>query len=125
MTGTIIRARIVDTAPLVRDWPIYCGDYTDAPDIEATWFIDPPYMRGMSASGKRRRGGDIYGKFALDDKDYERLAEWILTRRGQVIVCEQNSADWLPFVPFRRQWANVASGRRSHSRMEMVFEFDQ
>jgi site-specific DNA-adenine methylase len=27
----------------VKHWKIICGDYREAPDIEATWFIDPPY----------------------------------------------------------------------------------
>ena len=63
------------------------GDYTDAPDIEATWFIDPPYQY---------RGGRKYPQ-GSDAIDYTRLAEWCQTRRGQVIVCEAEPADWLPF----------------------------
>jgi hypothetical protein len=59
------------------------GDYTDAPDIEATWFIDPPY-----------EGVTGYGNEPLD---YAALAEWVLSRRGQVIVCEGAQGSWLPF----------------------------
>lgn len=59
------------------------GDYSEAPDIEATWFIDPPYQ-----------GVNGYRHSALD---YDRLGEWCMTRRGQVIVCEGADADWLPF----------------------------
>lgn len=33
--------------------------------------------------------------------DYAVLADWCRTRRGQVMVCEQDGAEWLPFVPFR------------------------
>lgn len=73
------------------------GDYADAPDVEATWFIDPPYQRV-------RRGY----REGSDSTDYDRLAEWCRSRRGQVIVCEQEGADWLPFVPFTSQ-QNVQS----------------
>lgn len=65
------------------------GDYTDAPDIDATWFIDPPYQKVQKGY-----------KFNRTTIDYEALAEWVLTRRGQVIVCEQEGADWLPFESF-------------------------
>lgn len=27
----------------VKHWEIINGDYTEAPDIKATWFVDPPY----------------------------------------------------------------------------------
>ena len=63
------------------------GDYTDAPDVEATWFIDPPYFH---TNGYRHR------------PDVERLARWVRTRRGQVIVCEGEGADWLEFVEHAR-----------------------
>lgn len=64
------------------------GDYTDAPDVEATWFIDPPYQQV---------GGGY--RFDRDDIDYDQLRSWCLSRRGQVIVCEQYGANWLPFKP--------------------------
>lgn len=62
------------------------GDYHEAPDVETTWFIDPPYQRVQ-------RG---YERGAID---YAELADWCRSRRGQVIVCEQEGADWLPFRP--------------------------
>jgi len=61
------------------NWEVIEGDYTDAPDIEATWFIDPPY-EGPAGMG--------YGKHSSDKIDYEALGEWCRTRKGQVIVCE-------------------------------------
>ncbi len=63
------------------------GDYTDAPDIEATWFIDPPYS---GRDGYRHR------------PDFDRLARWVRTRRGQVIVCEGEGAEWLDFIEHAR-----------------------
>ena len=60
------------------------GHYSDAPDVEATWFIDPPYQH-------------VQKGYMRHDLDYGELAEFCMSRRGQVIVCEQKGADWLPF----------------------------
>jgi hypothetical protein len=65
------------------------GDYWEAPDIEATWFIDPPYE---TITG--------YGK-GNDPLDYGDLAEWCISRRGQRIVCEGPAGTWLPFKKHR------------------------
>jgi len=70
----------------VRHWEIYHGDYNNLENIEATWFIDPPY----ETQGKWYRHG-------CKDIDYTELGEWCLSRKGQVIVCENIGADWLPF----------------------------
>lgn len=67
----------------------HLGSYLDAPDIEATWFIDPPYQFA-------NRRGYRHGAAGVD---FQQLAEWVRSRRGQVIVCEQAGADWLPFRP--------------------------
>jgi hypothetical protein len=75
----------------VKHWTVVGGDYTLAPDVEATWFIDPPY-----------RGGPGMGyRFGSDALDYKDLAGWILGRHGQVIACESLNGDYLPFVPLR------------------------
>lgn len=76
--------------------------YEDAPDVEACWFIDPPYQVA-------NRRGYRYGADAID---YQALRDWTLSRRGQIIVCEQEGADWLPFLPL----ADVATHRGSVSR---------
>lgn len=73
----------------VKHWEILEGDYTLAPDIEATWFVDPPYT-GDAGTGYR------YGSAALD---YPALGQWCMDRKGQVIVCEGEGASWLPFKP--------------------------
>jgi 16S rRNA G966 N2-methylase RsmD len=73
----------------VKHWKIISNDYTAAPDIEATWFIDPPYK---SHSGT----GYAHGS---DNLDYGELATWALTRKGQIICCEGNEGDYLPFSP--------------------------
>jgi len=71
----------------VKDWKIIHGDYKDAPNIEATWFIDPPYKNepGM---------GYRYNSAMLN---YEELAYWAKQRQGEVIFCEGINGDYLPF----------------------------
>lgn len=84
-----VRARIASQVDKVRHWQIIEGDYTQAPDIEATWFIDPPYVEL----------GTQYTQSAAAI-DFAALGAWCRTRRGQVIVCENDGATWLPFRPF-------------------------
>jgi len=73
----------------IRHWTVIEGSYEHAPDVGATWFIDPPYQ----VAGKHYRFSKI---------DFQRLAAWVESRAGLKIVCENVGADWLPFVPFAR-----------------------
>ncbi|MFN9112477.1 MAG: hypothetical protein ACK5XN_20620 [Bacteroidota bacterium] len=72
----------------IRHWEIIEGDYRIAPDIKATWFVDPPYFVG----GK-------YYRYGSKDIDYASLGDWCRQRKGQVIVCEADNQNWLPFTP--------------------------
>ena len=69
----------------IKGWEFLQQEYTDAPQIEATWFIDPPF----------EVGGNHY---TCNSIDYNFLAEWSKNRSGQVIVCEAEPATWLPFT---------------------------
>lgn len=89
----------------VKHWQLICGDYTDAPDIEATWFIDPPY----------RLGPGMGYKYGSDKLDYARLAEWVLTREGEVIACEGEYGDYLPFRPLLTM--KGVAGKKSKEKM--------
>lgn len=80
---------------LIRHWKIIEGDFANAPDVAATWFVDPPYQVA----------GTHY-KFTLSGADYERLSSWCMLRDGQVIVCENVGATWLPFEP----WMDIKAG---------------
>jgi hypothetical protein len=73
----------------IKHWTIINGDFTDAPDIEATWFVDPPY-KGDAGMGYR---------FSSKLIDYENLALWAKNRKGEVIFCEGKNGDYLPFKP--------------------------
>lgn len=86
--GEYARARVAAQVQQIRHWRIIEGDYTDAPDTEATWFIDPPYE--AQPHRYRARIGS-----------YPALGRWCRTRRGLAIVCEQEGARWLPFRRFR------------------------
>ena len=82
--GEAPRSRLAEQVNSIRHWKIIHGDYTLAPNVEATWFIDPPYQE----QGKQY-------KHQIDD--YSNLAEWCKNRTGQALVCESEGADWLPF----------------------------
>lgn len=85
--GEYARARIAAQVDSIRHWRLIEGDYTAAPNVVATWFVDPPYVSSRHYCAKVR--------------DYNALGDWCRTRRGLGIVCEQEGADWLPFVHFR------------------------
>lgn len=86
--GEVIRERIASQVDRIRHWTIIEG-YEHAPNIEATWFVDPPYS---NAAGRRYKCNAV---------DYPWLASWCRSRLGQVMVCENEGANWLPFKPFR------------------------
>lgn len=80
------------------------GDYRQAPDIEATWLIDPPYQ-GIK-EGYRHGSNSI---------DYEELAEWCMTRKGDVIACEGPEGSWLPFK-MHGKFQGQANPKGGHSK---------
>jgi site-specific DNA-adenine methylase len=86
--GEAVKQRIIKQLPYIRHWKIKKGCYSDIENIECTWFIDPPYqVKGY--------------KYAKNKIDYINLAAFTRERKGQVIACEQEGAEWLPFKPFR------------------------
>jgi site-specific DNA-adenine methylase len=83
--GEAIRERIASQVQHIRHWTIRNESYANAVNRPATWFIDPPYQ---TPAGRHYR---------LSDIDYEHLGKFCQERHGQVIVCEQQGAEWLPF----------------------------
>lgn len=71
--------------PAIKHWRVEQCGYEDIPNRKATWHVDPPYEK----AGKRYKHNKI---------DYHSLGEWCKSREGQVMVCEQDDADWLDFV---------------------------
>jgi hypothetical protein len=93
--GPKARLRIAEQLPHIRHWRIIHGSAFEAPDVRATWFIDPPYH----VAGRHYR-------FGSSTLDYPELGRWCARRRGLVIVTENLGADWLPFEYFGRVQAN-------------------
>jgi site-specific DNA-adenine methylase len=73
----------------VKHWKLIVDDYTLSPDIDATYFIDPPYQY-------RSGLGYNHGSDSLDFTD---LAKWAKNRQGEIIFCEGKNATYLPFKP--------------------------
>ena len=75
----------------IKHWRIKCGCYAELENIEATWFIDPPYQFG----------GEYY-RISNKNIDYKILSNWCKEREGQIIVCENTKADWLQFKQLKK-----------------------
>ena len=82
------KRRIAKSLYKIKHWEIILGSYDEIDNQDATWFIDPPYQIGGH-------------KYIKNNINYEGLANWCKSRNGQVIVCENTKADWLPFRPMR------------------------
>lgn len=80
----------------IRHWEIRHGSFEDIENQEATWFIDPPYQFGGYVYVASNKGWN-----------YKAVAEWCKSRRGQVVVCENMKADWLPFYPLRELHGSI------------------
>lgn len=72
----------------IKHWKVQQGTYADIPNEPATWYVDSPYFSG----GKWYRHSSL-------KLDFNHLGEWSKSREGQVIVCENTKAAWLPFEP--------------------------
>jgi len=89
------KKRIAGELHKIKHWTIIHGSYEDLENVEATWFIDPPYQFG----------GEHYIE-STKNIDFLKLAEWCMTRKGQTIVCENTKADWLPFKPMKEMYGS-------------------
>jgi site-specific DNA-adenine methylase len=96
----------ISRLPKIKSWKIIQGTYRCLGNIEATWFIDPPYQ----SEGK----GSLY-KFS--EVNYDDLHDFCLSRRGQVIVCDREGADWMPFKPLER----ATKGQRNQLLKEVYW----
>lgn len=94
--------KIAESLDKIKHFQIKFGSYQDLDDVEATWFIDPPYQIG----------GEHYVENRID---YKELSDWCLSRKGQVIVCENSEAKWLPFQPLVK-----INGQRKKT-MEVIY----
>jgi hypothetical protein len=79
------KATIADTVDKIKHWKIIKNTYENIPNQEVTWHIDPPYQKA----------GKYY--FGYNKMNYNKLGQWCKERLGQVMVCENQGADYLPF----------------------------
>lgn len=98
------RQRIAAQLRHIRHWRVIHGDHHVLANRPACWFVDAPYK---GRPGKKYRHGS--GRI-----DYQDLGLWCRERLGQLIVCEAQGADWLPFEPLAvvqsntRKWSPEA-----------------
>lgn len=87
--GPTVRQIIANNVMKIKHWKIRMASWEvlQNDNRQATWYIDPPYQNSV---------GRAYDT-NLDAADFTRLAVFCRARRGQVIVCEQEGATWLPF----------------------------
>jgi len=74
----------------IKHWTILNDTFEDLENRNATWFIDPPYQHG----------GQHYIE-GSQKINYKNLANWIISRRGHIIACENTKADWMDFKPMK------------------------
>ena len=108
--GAACRERIASQVAGFKGWGVILGSYSDAPDEPASWFVDPPYDN---------TAGETY-RFGRKGIDYAHLAQWCRSRDGQVIVCENMGATWLPFRPLYGT-AHSWTGKTSRKAVEGVW----
>ena len=80
------KQRAIQKVKFIRHWKITKKSYNEIPNDTATWFIDPPYIKG----------GHKY-KESSKNINFDHLSKWCISRKGSYIVCEGSNANWLPF----------------------------
>jgi site-specific DNA-adenine methylase len=99
------RKRLSVDVTKVKHWTIIEGDYKEIQNQDATWYVDPPYQGN---------GGQYY-KHGNKNFDYKVLKNWIMERKGEVIVCENSEANWMGFKPL------VDIQGQKHKTKEVIF----
>lgn len=126
-----VKRKLREVIPEVKDWRITQWNYEDVnrcltyndllnggdgyvmPEFTdpmwATWFIDPPYN---NPAGNRYRQAGL---------DYAKLAAYCQSRKGQVIVCENKGADWLPFQELKHPRVSIRSRYQKADAQEVYW----
>lgn len=105
--------KLLEIIPLINHWTFTRRSYDQLANVEATWFIDPPYN---NLAGHRYRTGDGI--------DYSRLAGYCTERNGQTIVCENVGADWLPFKSLGISARGIKSRYQKADAKEVIWTND-
>lgn len=101
--GNKRKKRIAEQVEGIKHWECYkISDYSEIINMEATWFVDPPYQKQ-----------GVHYPFGSDGIDFEALSKWCLSRDGEIIVCEQEGATWLPWTHSKSVKSNSKTKRSS------------
>jgi site-specific DNA-adenine methylase len=107
------RVKLLEIIPLISHWKFTRRNYDQLANVEATWFIDPPYN---NLAGHRYRTGD--------GLDYSSLARYCRERMGQTIVCENAGATWLEFKPLNVSARGIKSRYQKANAKEVIWTND-
>lgn len=110
---TATRDRIAAQVDCIRHWQAALANYESIRNVGATWFIDPPYQQA-----------GVYYRKSSKQIDFTTLGDWCRERVGHVIVCENEGADWLPFVPFKDARSSGTTADRNGITKEVIYERD-
>jgi len=102
------RQQIAKQVNAINHWQVSNKQFYQLENQTACWFIDPPYQ----VAGKNYRCG-------TKGIDYAQLGAWCASRTGQLIVCENEGADWLPF-----SGATVLRNARNKGTKEVAYVSD-
>lgn len=109
--GDRVRHTIARQLDAIRHWKAYNCSYEDCPASEpSTYFVDAPYQE----AGRHYSHGS-------DRIDFDHLARWCRGRTGQVIVCENDGATWLPF----RRLGDIKTTRTGRRSIEAIWTNEQ
>ena len=98
----IQKRRILQRFHLLERIEVTNLDYTEIINQQACWFIDPPYQLQTIVQNTPFQNGNGYSVgYNSDSINFSDLASWCISRDGQIIVCEKQGANWLPFRSFR------------------------
>lgn len=101
------KLRIIGQKELIANWKVVNEPYWKLQNEDAHWFIDPPY---------NNKAGKSY-EYNCDGINFKELGKWCLRRKGTMDVCENEGADWLPFVILKSNHTSYAG----HKRVEVVY----
>lgn len=94
------KIRIAHNLYKIRHWKIQQKSFVDISNQVATWYVDPPYINTQEKKGNT-------DKYPCEPINYTLLGKWIKSRHGQVIACEGEGADYLPFEFLKETTANT------------------
>jgi len=99
--GRSRRYKISQIVKRLKHWRIINKSYIEAVNTKASWFIDPPYASKVSK------------KYNHHTIDYDQLASFCRSRKGQAVVCENtDSPQWLPF----RELLTLSGGKQDQGK---------